>query len=319
MAEHSSPFEDWGDRKRWTVWTVWTGRKQEYSVHSAHTVHLVHRGVSAIRFAGLVFEGESRGMFFVSTAIIIATLSGCLPEDVAVRSNAETVTLFAAASTTDAVTEIVSRVEGRKDGVRVVTNFAASSTLARQIESGAPADVFLSANVEWVAYLEKRNLVAERHDLLGNRLVVVVPSASKLALQRPEDLVDHSVSRIAIGDPESVPAGIYAKQALTNLGLWDRLEGKCVPSMSVRQALLYVEQGETEAGIVYATDATLSQTVQVAFEIDPATHDRIVYPLVLLAGAERRDAARALFNVLAGADAADVFHASGFTVLGGDE
>ncbi len=254
-------------------------------------------------------------MFFVMIVLATLGVSNCS----VTNRHPESVMLFAAASTTDAISDIVNRFEQQNLGARVTTNFAASSTLAHQIESGAGADLFLSANEEWVAYLAKKGFVAERRDLLGNQLVVVVPAGSPLRLEQPSDLLDENVQRIAIGEPDAVPAGIYAKQALTKLGLWEKLRAKCVPSANVRQALLYVEEGETEAGIVYATDAAISDKVRVAFAFNSSAHEPIVYPLVLLKHGAETPGAKRLYAYLAGPEAAKVFRESGFTVLDGGE
>ncbi len=255
------------------------------------------------------------GVFVASLAVLLIVLGGCTAGDESSPSSQNTVTIFAAASTTDVVTKVVDRFEELHPDVTVVTSFAASSTLARQIEQGADADLFLSANADWVEYLADRDLVAKFSDLLGNSLVAVVPRDSALVIREPADLFDAAVTRIAIGDPESVPAGIYAKQALSSLDLWDRLNTKCVPSANVRQALLYVERGETEAGIVYATDAVVSAGVEVAFVFDVSTHDRIVYPLAVLQGAAENSSAQSLFRFLAGPEARAIFQSAGFAIL----
>lgn len=254
-------------------------------------------------------------MFFASLAVLLTVLGGCSGGDESPTSERNTVTIFAAASTTDVVTKVVERFEDIHPEATVTTSFAASSTLARQIEQGADADLFLSANVEWGQYLSGRGLAAKSTDLLGNSLVVVVPRDSDLPIHEPVGLLDAAVSHVAIGDPESVPAGIYAKQTLTTLNLWSKLELKCVPSANVRQALLYVERGETEAGIVYATDAAVSDGVRVAFEFDDATHDPITYPILLLKNAEGDATAQLLLDYFDGPEAAVIFRKSGFTVL----
>ena len=149
----------------------------------------------------------------------------------------------------------------------MLTSYASSSTLAQQIVHGAEADVLLSADTKWADYLADNGLVAQRRDLLGNRLVIVVPKDGKIDVRKPEDLLAAGIEHLALGEPQSVPAGRYAKQALSKLGLWPRLEAKVVPAGDVRQALAYVETGAAEAGIVYATDAAVSKRVRVAVEI----------------------------------------------------
>jgi molybdate transport system substrate-binding protein len=229
-------------------------------------------------------------------------------------AGAATAELFGAASTSDALDQIQAGFE-QTEGVRVRTNYAASSTLAHQIENGAGADVFLSANVQWVDHLESKGLVARRRDLLGNRLVVVVPSDSQARIAGLKDLLDRRIERLALADPDAVPAGIYAKQALVKTGLWEGVRKKVVAGADVRRALSFVETGNAQAGIVYATDAALSDSVKVALEIDPSLTGPVRYPLVLLRGAAHRPAAVSLFNYLGGPEAAAVFRKYGFTVL----
>ena len=221
--------------------------------------------------------------------------------------------LFAAASTTDAVEEL-SQTFQVNNGTRILTNFASSSALAQQIIYGADAGVFLSANVEWVDALEKRGLVAGRVDLLGNRLVVIVASDSKLGVRTIEGLAALPFDHLALADPSAAPAGIYARQALVNLGLWSALETKVVTGADVRQVLAYVERGAAEVGIVYATDANISAGARVLFEVPVESHDLITYPLVLLKAAQSSSDAQALYRYLQSADAAALFRRFGFTI-----
>ena len=151
--------------------------------------------------------------------------------------------------------------------------------------------MFLSADQQWADELARKNLVAKRHDLLGNRLVVVIPADSALRLTTLSDLAADNIEHLAIGDPRGVPAGKYAKQALTKLGLWQRLKGKAVSAEDVRHALVYVESGAAEAGIVYSTDAAISKKVKVACEVPLDLTEPIRYPVILLKHAERQKAA----------------------------
>jgi molybdate transport system substrate-binding protein len=224
------------------------------------------------------------------------------------------VMLFAAASTTNALDEIKARVrESRDEQVR--TNYAGSSTLAQQITHGAAADLFLSADPKWAGYLEEKGLVSRRRDLLGNRLVVVVPADSGLPVAKIEDLAGEQIERLALADPAAVPAGVYAKEALTKLGLWDRLRKKVVAGDDVRRALFFVETGNAQAGIVYATDAAISRKVRVAVEIDPGLTRPIRYPLVLLTHGAKNPAAVQWFEDLGSPQSAEIFRKYGFTVL----
>jgi molybdate transport system substrate-binding protein len=189
--------------------------------------------------------------------------------------------VFAAASLTDALGEIGAAFEART-GVRVIYSFGGSNALARQIQAGAPADVFVSANLERMDELERAGLVrpADRVSLLSNRLAIVVASSSELVVQLPRDLA--RARRLALGDPEAVPAGVYARRWLDGLGLWVRLSDRVVPTLDVRAALAAVESGAAEVGIVYRTDAALSRRVRVAFEVPAAEAPRILYPAAVL-------------------------------------
>lgn len=229
------------------------------------------------------------------------------------KPSPQPVLLFAAASTTDAV-EDLSQIFQAKSGTRILTNFSSSSALAQQITYGAEASVFLSANVEWVEALEKEGLVANRVDLLGNRLVVIVAADSKLGVRTIEGLAALPFDHLALADPSAVPAGIYARQALINLGLWSALETKVVAGADVRQVLAYVERGAAEIGIVYLTDAAISVGTRVLLEVPVESHDLIIHPLVLLKVAQGSSDAQALYRYLQSAAAAAVFRRFGFTI-----
>ncbi|MEE8160352.1 MAG: molybdate ABC transporter substrate-binding protein [Acidobacteriota bacterium] len=222
---------------------------------------------------------------------------------------------FAAASTTDAVREITNRFEAETQ-IPVRLNLAASSTLAQQILAGAGADLFLSANTRWVDVLVRKGLVEKRRNLLGNQLVIIVPAGASTPIQAVRNLLDSEISRFSIADPEGVPAGIYAKQALLRLGLWQSLEPKVVRGFDVRQVLFFVEQGEAQAGIVYATDAAISEAVRPVLELEPDLSEPICYPLVLMKSS-RREAVR-LFEHLISPGSLRTFGRYGFSVQEND-
>lgn len=200
-----------------------------------------------------------------------------------------TVTVFAAASTTNAVTEL-AELFAAQNPERLVTSFASSSTLAKQIESGAPAEIFISANPEWMDYLEERKLIegGTRKDLLSNRIVLIVPADSgidTLAIAPGFDLAGLlGDGRLAMGDPDHVPAGKYGKQALEHLGVWSGVEARVARAKDVRAALALVERGEAPAGIVYSTDAAVSDRVRIAGTFPEDSHPAIVYPVAVVAG-----------------------------------
>jgi molybdate transport system substrate-binding protein len=222
--------------------------------------------------------------------------------------------VFAAASLTDALEEIGERFEEATD-VRVLFSFAGSNALARQIQAGAPADVFLSANLDRMDELEAAGLVRreDRVSLLSNRLAVVVPSSSDLALTTPRDLF--LARRLALGDPDAVPAGIYARRWLQDCRLWDRLRDRVVPTLDVRAALAAVESGAADAGVVYRSDAATSRRVRVAFEVPADEAPRIVYPAAVVATTKVPEAARSFLEHLQTAGSQAVFTRLGFEPL----
>jgi molybdate transport system substrate-binding protein len=235
---------------------------------------------------------------------------------VALPARAEKVLVFAAASATDALKEVGQTFE-RETGHGVEFAFGASSDLARQAVAGAPADVFLSADVAMLERVEKAGLVlpGTRVDLLSNRLVVVVPADSKRKVAGPADLKD--VKRLVLADPAAVPAGVYAKAWLERQGLWRELEPRVVPALDVRAALAAVEAGRVDAGVVYSTDAALSRRVRVALTVPEGEAPRIVYPVAALSRGKAPEAARAFVRFLQGDAARRAFERHGFIVLTG--
>lgn len=221
--------------------------------------------------------------------------------------------VFAAVSTREAMEEIAKQFQ-RGTGQTVRFSFGSSSTLARQILAGAPADLFLSADLDRVEQLARAGLVrpSDRRDLLSNQLVVVVPAASAVAIKGAPDLV--RLDRIAVADPESVPAGIYARKWLESAGAWTKLKGKLIPALDVRAALAVVEAGSADAAVVYRTDAAISKRVRVAYQVPLAEAPRITYPLARIAGS-KQPAAQQLFRFLTGEQARAVFTRFGFIVL----
>ncbi len=227
------------------------------------------------------------------------------------------VLVFAAASTTEAVEAAAEQFaragEGRVRGV-----FAGSSLLAKQIDNGAPADIYLSASAAWMDYLGQRGRIenASRRDLLANSLVVIAPgeSATVDAVGFEVDIVARlGDGRLALGDPDHVPAGIYARQALEALGLWPALEDRLIRTNDVRVALYMVARGEAPLGIVYASDAVAFAGVRVAGMIPEARHDAIRYPIALVAGGDN-PAARRFLEFLATPEMAALFRRHGFAL-----
>ena len=225
-------------------------------------------------------------------------------------------TVFAAASLTDAMGDIGRAWQAAGRG-RLRFNFAASSTLARQLDQGAEANLFASADLQWMDWAAARGLIAEdtRRSLLGNDLVLVMPKAQLRQIRIETGLNLAGLlgpnGRIAIGDPSNVPAGIYAKQALTRLGLWGIAAPRLARSDSVRSALLLVERGEVPLGIVYATDAAVAPGVGIAGVFPDTSHDPITYPFAVPKAGDT-PAARALLAYLSGTEAAAIFKLRGF-------
>jgi molybdate transport system substrate-binding protein len=231
---------------------------------------------------------------------------------------AQDVTVFAAASLTN-VLEQVGKAYREAGGAPVRFSFAASSALAKQIESGADADIFASADEQWMDYLAQRGLIVDgtRSARIGNALVLIVPAtqARTVDIKPGLDLAGMiGDGRLATGDPAHVPVGRYAQQALTKLGVWSAVEPKLARSENVRAALALVERGEAPFGIVYATDAAASGgKVAVAATFPADTHAPIVYPIAIVAKRDRPEVSRFL-DYLNGPDAAKFFREAGFSV-----
>jgi len=254
----------------------------------------------------------------VAATVMIALCAGFSAPVGAADQVADQVTVFAAASATNALTDI-GKIFEQKGKVTPVYSFASSSTLAKQIVNGAPANVFISADEEWMNHLaEKRLIVPEsRFNLLGNRLVLIAPAASEL---KKVDITKGfplakmlGSSLLATGDPDHVPAGKYGKAALQKLGVWNDVEGKLARADNVRAALTLVERGECPLGIVYSTDAALSEKVKVVGIFPEDTHPPITYPAALIAEKDT-PAARAFIDFLKTPEAKAVFEKYGFTV-----
>jgi molybdate transport system substrate-binding protein len=223
-------------------------------------------------------------------------------------------TVSAAASLTDALQEIETAYRHDHPAVELRNNFGSSGTLAREIEQGAPVDVFLSAASKPMDELQAQALIVpgSRHNLLRNALVLIAPNGSHLA--GFSQLVDPSVRVVAIGDPASVPAGLYGQQTLASLHLLDALRPKLVLAKDVRQVLAYVETGNADSGLVYATDALSSSKVRIIATAPDATHDPIVYPAAAVAHGPNEAAARAFVDFLASQVARAIFVRRGFVV-----
>lgn len=229
--------------------------------------------------------------------------------------SAEELHVSAAASLTDCLKELAPGFE-KATGNTLVFNFGGSNDLARQIKAGAPADAFFSADAAQMDGVEAAGLVRaqDRIDVLSNVLVAIVPAASTAKLAEPADLA--ALGRVALADPQAVPAGVYARTWLESIGLWDKVKDKVVPTLNVRAALAAVESENADAGIVYRTDAAISKRVKVAFEVPRDKGPAIVYPLAPLAGSTKAGTA-ALVRYLTSAEAKAAYARYGFVVLAG--
>ena len=230
----------------------------------------------------------------------------------------EPVTVFAAASTQQAVDAVLATCK-EKIGTECRAVFAASSTLARQIASSAPADIFISANQKWMRYLSDNAFVVPESTrvISRNKLIVIAPTSSAMTIKTADDLIHWlRQDRIALGDPDHVPAGIYAKQALNSLGVWDQLRTKTLRMPNVRAALAVVARGEANAGIVYATDAVVSPDVKVVYTFAPETHTQIDYPMALVKGRDS-DAVKRVFALFSSPQGRAAFKKAGFNVENG--
>lgn len=256
-----------------------------------------------------MFRARTRAAF--ASAVLGAAL---LLSTAAARAG--DVLVFAAASTTDALNSIIAAYA--KSGGAAKASYGSSSTLARQIVNGAPADIFISADQKWMDYIAERKKIAAgtRRDLLRNTLVLIAPATSEPTIRiAPGFALAAALGNglVAVGDPDHVPAGIYAKQALTHLGVWDTIASKTARTQDVRAALALVERGETPFGIVYSTDAKASGKVRVVDTFPRDSHPPIVYPAALIAGRDTPEAMR-FFAFLTSAEGVRIFGRFGFIV-----
>jgi molybdenum ABC transporter, periplasmic molybdate-binding protein len=222
----------------------------------------------------------------------------------------------AAASLTDALQDIKAKYEESRPHATVSLNFGASGALRRQIEQGAAADLFFSADGENMRRLTDKRLIdaSGQTALLSNELVVIVPADSGIRIDSIGRLLQEDIRHIAIGDPATVPSGAYAREALERLGLWESVRPLAVYGNNVRQVLAYVETGNADAGFVYNTDALASDRVRTALTADPAGHSPILYYVGILNESKHRDEAEAFYRYLQGPEAREIFRRHGFGV-----
>ncbi|HEX9454598.1 MAG TPA: molybdate ABC transporter substrate-binding protein [Candidatus Binatia bacterium] len=245
-------------------------------------------------------------------SLLLSVLLSLIP----MTAHADEILVSAAASLTDVLKEITG-------GYRAISkhtvkfNFGPSNGLARQIEEGAPADIFFSADLSQMDTLDKNGRLepGTRKNLLSNQLVIIVPADSKLAISSPKDLSKADVKKIALAEPTSVPVGVYSSKYLTDEGLWDQLKAKVVPVQDVRATLAAVESGNVEAGFVYKTDAAVSKKVKIVYEVSIDKGPKITYPVAIVKASKRKDAARDFMTYLQSPAAKEAFKKYGFVVL----
>jgi len=249
---------------------------------------------------------------FLALAILTTTTLGALPADS--QPAAAPVTVFAAASLKNAFDDVIAAFTA-KTHIAARASYGASSALARQIEQGAPADVFVSADVDWMDYLAKKDLIVanSRRALLSNHLALIAPADSKTALKIGPNMPLAAAlgsDRLAVAGPD-VPAGKYAQASLTTLGVWASVQDKLAQAESVRAALAFVARGETPLGIVYDTDAKVEPKVRIVGLFPDSSHAPIIYPAAIIAASHNPDAA-AFMRFLQGPEATAIFHRYGF-------
>ena len=225
--------------------------------------------------------------------------------------------MSAATSLTDVVGEINALYKKENPNVNVIANFTAPGTIQQQIENGAPVDVFISASPAQMDALQKKNLVVEntRRDLLSNKVVLIVPADSMLGITSFNDLTGDTVKKVAIGDPGSVPAGMYARDIFNEFGIMDALKPRLVLAANVRQVLQYVESSNVDAGVVFMTDAKISRAVQVVANAPDDINKKVVYPVAVINTGKDRTAAADYEEFLFGNQAGAVFEKYGFGLI----
>jgi molybdate transport system substrate-binding protein len=255
-------------------------------------------------------------LFLVGLAVVILGLSACSTKESPQTKPAE-LTISAAASLNEALIEIKENFENENKNIKILYNIGGSGALKQQILQGAPVDLFLSASHDQFTELIQEGLIDEQKqiDLLGNQLVLITNKENPAQLNGFSDLSNRQVKKIAIGIPESVPAGKYAKQTLQNTGIWEQIQPIVIQTKDVRQVLTYVETGNVDAGIVYMTDVKVSDKVHVVAVAGDQTHDSIIYPAGIINTTSHKKEAEIFLAYLKSKTAKTIFEKFGFIVL----
>ncbi|WP_157261106.1 molybdate ABC transporter substrate-binding protein [Paenibacillus wynnii] len=249
-------------------------------------------------------------VLFVVLAVGLSSTSS--NGNVEAASKKTEIIVSAAASLQDSLDKIAVQFEKQHPDIDLVFNYGASGTLQKQIEQGAPADIFFSAGEKQMNALVDSDLITDHKVLLKNQLVIVVPYDSKVKLTSITQLTDKAFKKVAVGQPESVPAGQYAQQSLTAKKVWDTLQSKLVFAKDVRQVLTYVETGNADAGFIYKTDALTSKKMRIALTVGDLVHQAIHYPAGIVKDSEHKSEAKDFYNFLQSKEADDIFTSYGF-------
>lgn len=258
-----------------------------------------------------------KAIFLILIFMLLATV-GCAADKSATNAQAQGVELIvaAAASLTDVTAEVADAYAKIAPNVTLTFTYASSGSLQTQIEQSAPIDIFMSAAQKQMNALEAQSLLLKdtRVDLLENKVVLIAPADTQLEITSFEDLADESIQTVAYGDPASVPAGQYAYEVLTSLGIAEAISHKANLGNDVRQVLTWVERSEVDCGIVYATDAATSDKIQIVCEAPEGSVKQIVYPAAVLASTSQEREAKAFIDFLQSAECAAIFEAYGFAI-----
>ncbi|MDO6993035.1 molybdate ABC transporter substrate-binding protein [Brachyspira innocens] len=231
-------------------------------------------------------------------------------------SNNKEILVLAAASLTDVLTELANNYK-TETGTIVTFSFASSGALQSQIESGAPADIFFSAAQKQMDALQQKDLIDTntRKDLLENKVVLIAPSNSKLNIKSFTDITNSDVSKVGLGEPKSVPVGQYSEEILSNLSILDTIKQKSVYGSDVRNVLSWVEIGEVDCGIVYATDAKIAKNINIIAEAPEGTHKKVIYPIAVIKSSQNKEEALKFIDYISSDKSIETFKAYGFTVI----
>lgn len=267
-----------------------------------------------------MYQLRKNFIILISLLLFSFIISGCAAvqsENGTEKNGAQKeVYIAAAASMTDAVKEIGANYEKKHPDVKLMYNFGSSGALQSQIEQGAPADVFISAAQKQMDALEQKNLIdkSTRRDLLENKVVLIVPKDSTLTLNSFSDAAGDAVEKIALGEMKSVPVGQYSEEIFTNLGILDKVKSKAVYASDVRQVLSWVETGEVDCGIVYATDAAISDKVKVLLTAPENTHKPVIYPIAMVSSSSNPEISKDFISFLGEDEQKAVLEKYGFAV-----